>query len=131
MAAVRRPPRVAPLGSAAAGDTVSVTLDLPVGTWQLQTPYTSPYPVEVTGPGLHTVLPANLDRAGPRLPIGRLVVRRRHPRTIAFHVEDTALAPATATAGFGHVVATPVGSADRVVPISRACGKYVDWYRSG
>jgi hypothetical protein len=130
VAAVRRPPRVALLEPALAGGTVSVSLDLPVGTWELQTPYTSPYPVEVTGPGLHTVLPANLDRAGPRLPIGRLVVHRRHPRTLSFHVEDTALAPATATAIFNHLVATPAGG-DRVVPIGRACGKYVDWYRSG
>jgi hypothetical protein len=129
VAAVRRPPIVAPVASAAAGDTVSARLSLPVGEWELETPYTSPLPVEVTAPGLRATLPANLDRPGPRLPIGRITVHRRQPLSITFRVEDTALAPATAIATFNRVVATPAGSTDRVVPIGRACGKYVDWYR--
>jgi hypothetical protein len=129
VAGVRRPPIVAPVTSAAAGATVSARLNLPVGEWELETPYTSPLPVEVTAPGLRATLSANLDRPGPRLPIGRITIRRRQPLSISFHVEDTALAPATAIATFNHVVATPAGSTDRVVPIDRACGKYVDWYR--
>ena len=129
VAAVRRPPIEAPVPSATAGSTVSARLDLPAGEWELQTPYTSPLPVQVTAPGLRTTLDANLDRAGPRLPIGRVAVRRPGPLPISFEVDDTALAPPTALAIFNRVVATPVGTAVRIVPIGRACGKYVDWYR--
>jgi hypothetical protein len=129
VAAVRPAPKVAPVAPVAAGDTVSVPLDLPAGGWELEAPYTSPLPVEVTAPGLKTVLPANLERPGPRLPVGRLVVRRPGPLSVFFHVEDTPLAPATAVATFNHLVLTPAGSAEHVIPIGRACGQYVDWYR--
>jgi hypothetical protein len=129
VAAVRPEPKVAPIAPAAAGETVSVPLDLPAGAWELGMPYASPYPVEVTAPGLKTVLPANFDRPGPRLRVGRLVVRRPGPLSVSFHVEDTALAPAAAVATFSHLVITPAASTDRIVPIAQACGRYVDWYR--
>ncbi|HXV06117.1 MAG TPA: hypothetical protein VFP23_09475 [Solirubrobacterales bacterium] len=128
VAAIRRPPIVTPIASTGPGGTVSVRVNLPIGTWDLEAPYTSHLPVEVTGPGLRTVLPANLDRPGPRLPIGRVAIRRRRPFSIDFHVQDTALAPETAGSSFNYLVATRAGRADRVVPIDRACGRYVDWY---
>lgn len=131
LAAVRRRPVVAPVGSAAAGGTMSVSLDLPAGSWVLHAPYTSHLPVDVRGPGLRTVLPANLHRPGPRLPIGRLTIRGQRPISLSFRVEDTVLAPPTAGATFDHVIATPIEEAQRVVPIARACGRYVDWYRTG
>jgi hypothetical protein len=79
---------------------------------------------------LKTTLPANLDRTGPRLRVGRLVVSHPGRTSISFHVGDTALAPATAQATFSQLVITPAGERDQVIPIARACGKYVDWYRS-
>jgi hypothetical protein len=130
VAAVRPLPIVAPVPPATAGDTVSIRLSLPPGVWELETPYTSPLPVEVTAPGLRATLPANLDRGGPRLPIGRITVRCRRPLAVSFHVEDTLLALSTAVATFNHVVATPAGSVVHIVPIGRACGRYVDWYRA-
>lgn len=130
VAAVRRPPIAVPGGAAVAGSGFAVRVDLPVGSWQLEAPYTSHLPVEVKAPGLSTELPANLDRLGPRWPIGRLTVRRRRPFSISFQVEDILLAPGTATTNVGYVLATPVEDVDRIVPIARACGKYVDWYRS-
>ncbi|HWN73869.1 MAG TPA: hypothetical protein VNN15_08700, partial [Solirubrobacterales bacterium] len=100
------------------------------GTWELESPYVSRLPIEVTAPGLKTTLPPNLDRPGPRLPVGRITVDRPRRVTISFHVEDKLLAPATAVASFGYVAATRLEKGDRVVPIERACGRYVDWYRS-
>ena len=128
VAAVRRLPIVAPLPVLAAGATFPVDLNLPPGEWDLEAPYTSSQPVRVTAPGLDTVLPANLDRPGTRLPIGRLEVRSR-PLTISFHVEDTPLLPAGPAANLVSLIATPAGERDRVVPIARACGQSVDWYR--
>lgn len=129
VAAVRRLPIAATVPPAAAGSTVTARLQLPAGEWELETPYTSPLPVKVTAPGLSATLAANLDRQGPRLPIGRVTVRRRGPLPLSFHVDDTALAPPTAVATFNRVVATPAAEGVRIVPIGRACGKYVDWYR--
>jgi hypothetical protein len=130
VAAIRPLPIVVPAAAAAPGDAFSVRMNLPVGTWELETTYTSHLPVEVKAPGLRKVLPANLDRPGHRLPIGRVTIRRQRPVTISFHVGDTVLASQSAVATFDYVVASPAGSAERVVPIARACGKYVDWYRS-
>ncbi len=129
VAAVRRAPIGAEGGSVAAGETISIRLDLPPGRWQLAAPYVSHYPLEVQAPGLRTELPATLDRLGPRWPIGRLTVRRQRPFTLSFHVEDTELASPTATATVAYVIAVPAG-AERVVPVDRACGRYVDWYRA-
>jgi hypothetical protein len=84
----------------------------------------------VTGPGLQRTMPATLDRPGPRLPVGRITVDRPGRVTISFHVEDNLLAPSAASASFGYLVATPAGERDRIVPIDRACDRYVDWYRS-
>ncbi|HET9678411.1 MAG TPA: hypothetical protein VFP21_13010 [Solirubrobacterales bacterium] len=130
VAAIKPLTIVAPVDGAGAGQTVSVQLDLPAGTWDLESPYVSHLPVEVTAPGLKTTLPANLDRPGPRLPVGRITVERRQKVTVSFHVEDTLLASATDTATFGYLVATRADAHDEIVPIDRACGRYVDWYRS-
>lgn len=130
VAAIRPAPIVGAGGGVAAGGAFSIRMRLPAGTWDLQAPYMSSQPVEVSAPGLSVVLPANLDRIGPRLPIGRIAIRRPRTFTIDFHVRDTRLAPVSAVATFKHVVATPAGRDVRVVPIARACGKYVDWYRS-
>ena len=131
VAAVRRQPIVATGAAALAGGTIRVRLNLPAGRWQLNAPYTSPYPVHVTAPGLQTDLPATLDRIGPRWPIGQIAVPRRRSVIISFHIGDTALTPPTAAATFSYVIATPLPDVDRIVPIQRACGRYVDWYRSG
>jgi hypothetical protein len=130
VAAIRRIPLVAPVEPVAPGGTVSARLTLDPGSWELEAPYKSHLPIEVAAPGLKATLPANLDRPGPRLPIGRVTVSHRRTVTISFHLGDTLLASATALAGIGYVVAVPADEHERVVPIRRACGKYVDWYRN-
>ena len=75
-AEVRAPPVTVPVGGIRPGGTITVQLALKPGAWDLETPYQSPRPVTVSGPGgvLLRQLPANLDRPGPRWPIGRIVV---------------------------------------------------------
>jgi hypothetical protein len=87
-------------------------------------------PVTVTGPGLERNLPGNLDRPGPRLPIGQVTVPQRQKVTLTFEVDDNWFVPQSAIALFRYVVATPAGERDRIVPVAQACGEYVDWYRS-
>lgn len=128
VAAVRPRPVVVPAPSVPVGTTASLQLPLPHGAWEIEAPYTSGYPVEVSAPGMRATLPANLDRTGPRWRIG--VVDARAPSTrISFDVGDAALSPVIGGATLGSIVATPV-TPERVVPVDRACGRYVDWFRT-
>lgn len=129
VAAVRRPPFRIPLASQVrAGETFNTSLDLPPGTWELQMPYISPYPIEVKAPGLRRTLPASLSRFGPRLPVGRVTAHAGQSLPLSLHVEDHWLSPPTAVATLAYMTATPRGG-ERVVPVAEACGRYVDWYR--
>ena len=129
VAAIRKAPILATGGRARAGKTLSIPLDLPLGRWQLVAPYTSGFPLQVEAPGLSTVLPANLDRLGPRWPIGHVTVHRQRSFSISFAPQETPLASKTATLTVPYILVIPAQHTDRIVPISRACGRYVDWYR--
>jgi hypothetical protein len=131
VAALRRIPIAVPVTPPETTETATAHLRLPAGSWELEAPYTSPYPLEVKGAGLDTTLPASLDRLGARLPIGRVTARRSRPLSLSFRVEAPVLAPASAIASITRVVATPARGSDRIVPVDRACGRYVDWYRGG
>jgi len=131
-AAVRKPPVVFPVsGVVPPGWTRTVRLSLSPGAWDLETPYGSSRRVTVSGPGgVLRQLPANLDRPGPRWPIGRVVVPPSGSVTLRIHAANgwfTLLTPAEAGAYMTSIIATPVGT-ERVVPLKDACGLYVDWY---
>jgi hypothetical protein len=129
VAGIRRAPILATGGRARAGKTLSIPLDLPPGHWQLVAPYTSGFPLQVEAPGLSTVLPPILDRLGPRWPIGHVTVHRQRSFLISFAPQETPLASRTATLIVPYILVIPAQQTDRIVPISRACGRYVDWYR--
>jgi hypothetical protein len=128
VAAVRRRPVVVPGATLAEGTAGLLAIALPAGAWDLQADYTSSYPVDVSAPGLRTVLPANLDRPGSLWPVGRIESDGGEV-VLTFEVGDALLAAAPAGASLVSLVATPVAPV-RVVPIRRACGEYVDWYRN-
>jgi hypothetical protein len=128
VAAVRAQPVEASGSLLAPGGTASVELSLPPGRWQLESTYLSRLPVEVTAPGLRTTLPPSLDRPGPRWPIGGLTGQEKGPTVLTFSVEDPLLAPNMPVTDLGTIVATR-DEPDRIVPVRRACGRYVDWYR--
>lgn len=128
VAAVRPEPVAMPGPLLAPGASGSVQLPLAPGRWQLEAAYVSRLPIEVAAPGLQSTLMANLDRPGPRWPIGRITVRGGQPTIVTFTVSDPLLAPAEATAQLVSVVATR-DVPERLVPVRRACGRYVDWYR--
>jgi hypothetical protein len=129
IAAVRPPAPEVPVPPIGPGTTVTVSLHLTPGTWALEAPYFSPLPIQVTGGGLATTLPANLERPGPRWPIGRIVVSQPGPVTLRLHVVKYWLTPDSDAAELGTVIATSVGT-ERIVPVRAACGRLVDWYRS-
>jgi hypothetical protein len=117
---------VPPLGP---GASATVRLRLPKGSWELETPYLSPLPLLVTTFGLRTTLPANLERPGPRWPIGRITLSAAARVPVDFHVQKHWLSPTSDIASPGLLIATKAG-AERTVPIAEACGKLVDWYKN-
>ena len=112
----------------APGASASVLLPLTPGEWDLVTSYGGPRPVDVTAPGLRATLPGNLSRPGPRWPIGRITVASAGPVTVTFRPTEETLTPDSALTYLNVVTAAPVGT-ERTVPVARACGLLVDWYR--
>lgn len=115
----------------AAGTSIGVDLPLPPGTYDLSMPYVSAQPIELQVVGhLKTQMPANLDRPGPRWPIGRVTIRASEKRLvrIGMYAHKRRLTPASVVVNPTSIVATLVG-AKREVPIREACGKVVDWYK--
>jgi hypothetical protein len=105
-----------------------VRMNLKKGLWDLQAPYVSQFDIDVTAPGLDTTLPAQLDRPGTRWPIGRIELSEDGPVVLRLRVGEGPLTPPGASAVINSILATPANPT-RVVPIRKACGKLVDWYR--
>ncbi len=128
VAAVRDPYVSVSVPVIAPDATLTVELPLTPGRWDLVTPYGGPRPVEVSAPGVRTTLPANLDRPGPRWPIGRITVTRTGLVPVTIHPTSEWLTPASALTYMTTVAAVPVGT-EKTVPIAAACGSLVNWYR--
>lgn len=129
VAAVRQPWVVEPVPPLAPGASASVSLQLGAGTWELESPYLSPLPLKVKALGLSTTLDANLDRPGPRWPIGRIRLSRAQTVNVTFTVIKHWLTPGSDVATPTSLIATPIGT-EHIEPIRQACGQWVDWYRS-
>jgi hypothetical protein len=130
VATVRAAPVEVPAPILEPGSPATVELPLSRGAWDLVTPYTGSRPVEVSAPGLRTTLPANLDRPGPRWPIGRVVVRRAGAVPVTLRIDDSRWTPDSVRVPVGAIVAVPVGGA-RSVPVAEACGELVDHVEDG
>jgi len=129
VAAIRPPSLEVAVPAILPGNSTTVRIPLTAGSWDLETPYLSPLPLKVVAPGLQATLPANLERPGPRWPIGQIVLAQSGPVAVTFHVEKYWLTPLSDIATPTTLVATPVGD-ERTVPLRQACGKLVDWYRN-
>jgi hypothetical protein len=120
------------------GRSLSQSLKLGRGRWAISLQYHSAEPVRFRGGGLDVRLPPNSERLGSFWPVGTIRVRK--PATESF---DVALEPLSEfrnvlvgpkrlnTGAVGLVAgigATPIGGRANV-PLRRACGRFVDWYR--
>ncbi len=123
-----------PPGALPAGGSFTLPLDLPPGRWDLSMPYLGPQPVTVATSGLRARLPAYLDRPGPVFQLGTITVPQGGPTpTATLRIDDPAppgLRSPMHVAYAGNILATPAGARAVTVPLARACGRYVDWYRT-
>jgi hypothetical protein len=126
-----------------AGASARQSLVLTRGRWDISLQYASMAGVMVTGPGLRAKLPPSLEPRGPYWFAGTIHVGRTEPVTVRVTyrslgalgrlVGASGLTRAPAPTGLralGGVAATRAGSHDQPVSLRRACGRYVDWYRT-
>ncbi len=134
-----------PSSTVESGSAASQALSLPAGRWEISIQYDSTRPIRIRAPGLDATLPGNLDYRGsvPFYAVGALTSRRRGPVPFTVTVEQPPLAGrllgAKSVAHLGTIAASPVtvdraggpipGVSQRRVPLRRACGRYLDWYR--
>ncbi len=134
--------RWSPTAELEAGQSGSQTLRLPSGRWRLSIQYFSPFDLTLSAPGLDQALPAALDGQRPNTislanegqfwPAGEVV---SHGSPIQFQI--SAAAPSTlqrltgysGKASLGELVAVRA-KPHRIVPLSKACGGWIDWYES-
>lgn len=127
-----------------AGDGASQRLRLPAGTWDISLQYVSSQPLTITAAGLRARLPGNLARMGPFYSAGRVRSDGRHTVTVTASIAKLpAFGRLLGSSGhtraldslhnrpLGAIAATRVDLRGRNVPLRRACGRYVDWYRLG
>jgi hypothetical protein len=110
-------------------------LELEPGRWEISLQYDSPLPVEIEAPGFRAALPANLDFRGPTPYFAAGVIEIERAGEFPFTV--TLASPpwlagvldAPREAHLRAIAAAPMRPV-RHVPLRRACGRYVDWYRT-
>jgi hypothetical protein len=107
-----------------AGGAVSRVLDLPRGRFDVSLQFLGSTPLHVGAAGLSATLPPSLEQPGPWFSAGTIAGGRRVVLTLRSQA-----APALSvrrTVAIGSVAATPLGGPVRSLPLSRACGRYVD-----
>ncbi len=124
------------------GDRASQTLRLPAGRWLLSLQYFSPFGLTLSAPGLRRELPAALDGQRPNTislanngqfwPAGE-IRSDGTPLPFTVEAEDAStlqrLSGYSGEANLGELVAVPA-EPHRIVPLSAACGHWIDWYEA-
>ena len=109
---------------------------LPPGEWELSIQYTRarPLTLHLSAQGHRWTMPAYLGRPGPFFRVGAV---RGKGMSSPVMLELSADRPSSITgdgdimfANAYNIAATRIPDSRFVVPIARACGRYVDWYRS-
>jgi hypothetical protein len=124
------------------GESTSQTLNLPAGTWNLSIQYFSPVGLTLSAPGFSEALIPALDGERPNTislgnngqywPAGRF---RSKGGEVKFTVTTDDASTLQSLTGYdgkayvGELVAVPA-EPHKIVPLSQACGGWIDWYES-
>jgi hypothetical protein len=122
-----------------AGRSAHQILHLAKGPWDISLQYDSTVGVTVRGPGMRAALPPNLEPLGSYWYVGRVhvahtawvrIIVSSHPlRLLGRILGAFGLTRAPGDRPLGRLTATRPSSSDRLIPLKKACGRYVDWYR--
>lgn len=124
------------------GAQTSQRLNLPAGEWNLSIQYFSPIDLTLTAPGFREPLAAALDGQRPNTislgnngqywPAGRYESKGGKTRFTLSSADASALQSLSGYDGkayVGELVAVPA-KPHRIVPLSKACNGWIDWYES-
>jgi hypothetical protein len=126
-----------------AGESGSQRLRLPAGQWDISLQYVSREPLRVrSSTGLDVTMPGDLERLGAYWLAGTVRSDGSTPVTITATTQRLPLAARLLGAQgktralvsadgrpLGALVASRHGAGGQIIPLSQACGRYVDWYR--
>ncbi len=116
-----------PLGP---GSATSAPISLPRGPWRLAVKYTSSTTLRLQiGREIFHELPPNTNRPGSWWPGGTFRSKGRPESLVVVAERDGRLSTSAFPASISGIVATRPGAV-RIVPLRRACGQSVDWYRT-
>ena len=128
VAAITRAPIAAPVAAMLPAHSTTTTLTLPAGRWSLSLGYFSQEPLTVTAAGHRWQMPAYNDRIGPYFAIGSIVSTGR-PVTVTIGQQRPSILTGPTPTQFIGLAAVADPDPRRLVPLNRACGRYVDWLR--
>ncbi len=124
------------------GQSASQSLELPAGSWNLSIQYFSPFGLTLSAPGFREPLKAALDGERPNTislgnngqfwPAGRYESRGGKVKFTLAAADASALQSLSGYDGkayVGELVAVPARP-HRIVPLSAACNRWVDWYEA-
>jgi hypothetical protein len=129
MAAVMATPAIASLGALAPGYSERFQLHLPAGRWEISLQYESAVDLRIVTPGHNWVMPAYLDRPGPVFDVGSLTSTGAPTGFTLYADKPTSFTGPNLVAEMLVAFATRLPDTRTLVPLSQACGRYVDWYR--
>jgi hypothetical protein len=116
-----------------AGGSVALPIALPRGEWEISIQYTSSFAVDLSTQTRRWTMPAYLGRPGPFFGVGTVAGQGvASPVTLTFHAQRPSFLTGTGDILFAYVsliAATRIPDTRQIVPLSQACGRYVDWYR--
>jgi hypothetical protein len=132
-ASIMSKPVTVPGPSLTAGSSTAVPIALPGGEWEISIQYFSSFVIDLSTQGRRWTMPAYLGRLGPFFTVGTVTGRGvASPVTLTVRAER----PSFLTGSGGNlftaipvIAATRIPDSRRIVPLRRACGQYVDWYR--
>ena len=109
------------------GTSLAQHVRLPAGRWDVSFQYQSPTDLTVSAPGLSMRLPANLDPPGPFWSAGT-ITSDGGATAVSVAADSMSRLARPEWASLGVFALTRVDVPQRVVPLSAACNRYVDWY---
>jgi hypothetical protein len=124
--ATDRPPGTS--GEVQNGDSRVQEVRLGPGTWDVSLRYFSDLPLRLSAGSLHTTLPAYVAEHSTFASAGRIVTAGGTLR-VTVEVPARRRIETLRTAMLGTLAATRVDDRGGLVPLGRACGRYVDWFR--
>lgn len=120
------------VGTLAPNSHLTTTLRLPRGVWDLSLEYTSEEALKLAAAGARWELPANTARPGPYFFFGTVHSDGNKPMQVQiYETHPSRFTSSIDLANLSNIAATRHPDTRALVPLARACGRYVDWYRLG